>query len=116
MHKMSYLGLDITAGVLPFLRRFEAAGGGGGGGSGSDTVFCRLGRREDGGFAGSGSSAGLGSRAGAFRFRDGGGGREDEAVAGTGAVEGPAVVSDELAALADARVTRELEEDMSTGF
>jgi hypothetical protein len=66
--RVSYPGLDITAGFFPFLRRTgtDAAGAGGGGGgcwiSGSATR-CRLGRRVDDVLAGSGSAAGLGSRA-----------------------------------------------------
>jgi hypothetical protein len=113
---MTYLGLDITAGVLPFRRRVRAAGVGGGG-SRSEIVFCRLGLREDDGFAGSISGGGLGSRAGAFRFRDGGEGRFAGGATGSVGARAPveALVedSDELAALAEARVTRELEEDMS---
>jgi hypothetical protein len=59
--------------------------------------------RLEEGFAGSRSGAGLGSRAGAFRFLDGAGGRVDEA-----AEEAPVEIpdgSEELAAcLAAARV------------
>lgn len=110
------MGLDITAGVLPFRRRIGAVGAGGGG-SDSTAVFCRLGLREDEGFAGSISGGGLGSRAGAFRFRDGGGGRFAGGATGSiGArapVDAPEDISAELAALAEERVTRELEEDMS---
>lgn len=71
-------------------------------------VFCRFVLR-DGGFAGSGSGAGLGSRAaGALRFRDGAAGRVDAVGAGAGAAVVPAEGSEELAALAEARVIRGL--------
>jgi hypothetical protein len=60
----------MTAVALPFRRRFT--GGGGAGGSGSDT-FCLLARRAERALAGSGSATGLGSRARALRFLDGGG-------------------------------------------
>lgn len=77
----TYPGLDITAGVFPFLLRegATAARGGGGGGSSDSEIFCRLGRLEAEDFAVSGSGAGLGSRAVALRFLDGGAGRVDEA-------------------------------------
>jgi hypothetical protein len=110
---MPYLGLDIAAGVLA-LRRRDGAGWAGAGGSASGMVFCRFVRLDDTVLADSGSGTGLGSRAGVFRFRDGGGGRFDAAGGGGGGAEGPAEDSDEPAALADARVTRELDEDMST--
>lgn len=108
---ITYPGLDITAGVLPFpaFRRVEAAADGGGGCSGSVT-FCRF-ARLGGAFAGSGWGAGLGSRGGALRFRDAGCGREDGAAdaAGTPA-EAPEDSDEEAACLADARV---ILEDMS---
>jgi hypothetical protein len=71
-----------------------------------------LGRLADGAFVGSGSGSGLGSRAGAFRFREDGEGRVDEAATGPAAVaDEPDGDSEELAAcLADARV---ILEDMS---
>jgi hypothetical protein len=108
---ITYPGLDITAGVLPFaaFRRVGAAADGGEGCSGSVT-FCRF-ARLGGAFAGSGWGAGLGSRGGALRFRDAGCGREDGAAdaAGTPA-EGPEDSEEEAACLADARV---ILEDMS---
>lgn len=113
---MPYLGLDIAAAGALALRRRDGAGWAGTGGSASGMVFCRFVRLDGTVLAGSGSGtgAGLGSRAGVFRFRDGGGGRLDAAGAGGGGAEGPAEDSGEPAALAEARVTRELEEDMST--
>lgn len=100
----TYPGLDITAGVLPFLRR---AGGAAGGGTGadSDDIFCRLLRLEDGAFDGSGSGAGLASRAGAFRFRDEG--RVDSSGEGTDVADVSGEGSEDPACLADARVTLE---------
>ncbi len=75
---MCYPGLDITAGVFPFLRRDGAAAGGAEGAGGvisASATFCRFRRLADDVFAGSGSGAGLSSRAGALRFLvDGGGG------------------------------------------
>jgi hypothetical protein len=73
--ELTYPGLDITAGFFPFLRRDDAiaAGAGGGAGGSGSVIFWRLGRREDEGFARSGSGAGLGSRAGALRFLEGAG-------------------------------------------
>jgi len=76
-------------------------------------VFCLLDRlAAEGAFAGVGSGSGVGSRAGAFRFRDEGGGRVDEAAAGSAAfAEEPGGESEALAAcLADDRVVLE---DMS---
>jgi hypothetical protein len=107
---LTYPGLDITAGVFPFFLRLGATCAGGGR-SGSET-FCLLGRLADEAFVGSGSGSGLGSRAGAFRFRDDGGGRIDEAATGPAVVaDEPDGDSEELAAcLADARV---ILEDMS---
>jgi hypothetical protein len=110
---LSYLGLDIATERFAFLRRGRGAWAGWGA-SASDAVFCRLVRLDEGGFTGSGSGAGLGSRTKALRFRDAVGGRVDGAGAGAGTAEVPAEDSEELAALADARVIRELEEDMST--
>lgn len=100
-------GLDMTAAALPF-RRGRPAGTGGAGASGSDT-FCRLGRRADVGLAGSGSGTGLGSRAGALRFREVVLCRAGVVVGGGPVVEGE--VSDEaIACRADDRVVLE---DMS---
>ena len=62
-----------------------------------------MGRREDEGFAGSGSGAGLGSRAGALRFLDAAGGRDDEAVAVV-PTEAPDNSEELAACLADALV------------
>jgi hypothetical protein len=101
---MTYPGLDITAGVLPFFRRDTAMGAGGGRGGSASATFCRLGRRADGVFAGSDAGGGLGSRAGALRFLGGAGARVGGAVAGT-AAELPGDDSEELAALVDALVT-----------
>lgn len=100
---------------MAFLRRGRAAKADGGG-SVSDIVFCRLVLLEAEVFAGSVSRAGLGSRPGTFRFRDGGGGRIDGTGADARTAEVPAEDSGELAALADARVIRELEEDISIWF
>ena len=108
-----YLGLDIAAERFAFLRRGRGAWAGGGRGSASGIVFCRLVLLEEGGFTSSDSGVGVGSRAGALRFRDGGAGRVDGAGAGAGAAEDPAEDSEKLAALADARVIRGLKEDMS---
>jgi hypothetical protein len=69
----------MTAVALPFLRR--TTGGGGAGGSGSET-FCLFVRRTEGALDGSGSATGLGSRASALRFFDGGGGRIGGAAGG----------------------------------
>lgn len=102
------LGLDIAAERFAFLRRGRGAWAGGGRGSASGIVFCRLVLLEEGGFTSSDSGVGVGSRAGALRFRDGGAGRVDGAGAGAGAAEVPAEDSEELAALADARVIRGL--------
>jgi hypothetical protein len=78
-------------------------------------VFCRFVLLDDVALAGSGGGgAGLGSRAGALRFRDEAGGRLDVAGAGACTAEDPGEDSEERAALADARVMRELDEDMST--
>jgi len=107
----TYPGLDITAGVLPFatFRRVGAAAEGGVGCSGSAT-FCRFVRRG-GAFAGSGWGTGLGSRGGALRFRDAGGGREDGGAEAAGTpAEVPEDSEEEAACLADARV---ILEDMS---
>lgn len=91
----------MTAVALPFRRRFT--GGGGAGGSGSDT-FCLLARRAERALAGSGSATGLGSRAGALRFLNGGGGRIGGAV-GVAKAAGVGEGSEESAACrADARV------------
>jgi hypothetical protein len=71
-----------------------------------------LGRLVDAAFAGSGSGSRLGSRAGALRFREGGGGRVDEAATGPAAVaEGPDDESEEFAACLAAE--RVILEDMS---
>jgi hypothetical protein len=91
----------MTAVALPFRRR--VIGGGGAGGSGSDT-FCLLVRRTEGTFAGSGSATGLGSRAGALRFLDGGGGRIEVAAGGAKAVEFGEGSEESAACRADARV------------
>ena len=104
----TYPGLDITAGVLPFLRRLGATGTVGGR-SGSD-IFCRFGRLTDEVFAGSGSGAGLGSRGGALRFRDDCVGRVDEGAKCAAAAKALDDDSEELAAFADERV---ILEDMS---
>lgn len=97
---------------MPFEVLLRAEAGAGEGGSGSVT-FCRF-VRLDGGFAGSGSGTGLGSRACALRFRDAGGGRVDEAAAVAGIPAEAPEDSEELAAcLADARV---ILEDMSICF
>jgi hypothetical protein len=90
---------------LPFLRRDgNTAVGVGSGAEGSGSViFWRLGRREDEGFADSGSGAGLGSRAGALRFLEGAGARVDEAVA-VGPTEAPDDSEELAACLADALV------------
>jgi hypothetical protein len=109
-----YLGLDIAAERFPFLRRGGGAWAGCAGASASNIVFCRLVLLDEGGLTRSDSGAGVGSRTGALRFRDEGAGRVDGAVAGAGAAEVPAEDSEELAALADARVIRGLKEDMST--
>ncbi len=90
---------------MPFLRRDEAtaAVARGAGGASSSAIFWRLGRREAEGFDCSGSGAGLGSRAGTFRFFEVPEVRVEEVVAvgPTEAVDG----SEELAAcLADALV------------
>jgi hypothetical protein len=69
----------MTAVALPFRRR--VTGGRRAGASGSDT-FCLLARRAGGALAGSGSAIGLGSRAEALRFLDGGGGRIGGAAGG----------------------------------
>ena len=71
-----------------------------------------MGRLVDGAFISSGSGLGLGSRAGAFRFREDDGGRVNEAATGPAMVaDEPDGDSEELAAcLADARV---ILEDMS---
>lgn len=66
-------------------------------------------RLEDEGFAGSGSGAGLVSRAGAFRFRDEGG-RVKKSGDGIEVAVVPGEGSEDPACLADARVTLE---DMS---
>jgi hypothetical protein len=110
---ITYPGLDITAGVLPFevLLRAGATGGVRGGCSGSVT-FCRF-VRLSGAFAGSGSGGGLGSRAGALRFRDAGGGRVDEAAAAGTPAEAPDDSEELAACLADARV---ILRDMSIWF
>jgi hypothetical protein len=110
----TYPGLDITAGVFPFvpLRRDGAAADIGSGGSLSDNFwrFVRLGETT---FTASGSGAGLGSRGGTLRFRDDVCDR-----VGTGVAADPKEEpeepegSDELAArLVEARV---ILEDMST--
>ena len=105
----TYPGLDITAGVLPFLLRLGAIGTGGGR-SRSD-IFCRFGRLADEFFAGSGSAAGLGSRRGALRFRDACAGRVDEGgKAAVAAVDELDDDSAEVTAFADERV---ILEDMS---
>jgi len=97
----TYPGLDMTAVALPFRRRIT--GGEGAGGSGSDT-FCLLARRVEGALAGSSSATGLGSRAGALRFLDGGGGRMGGAAGGAKAA-GVGEGSEESAACrAEARV------------
>lgn len=108
MISSTYLGLDITAEFLPFFRRPGGAWVGGIGGESVET-FCRLLRLADGCFAGSGSGAGLISRAGAFRFRDDGGrvGKSGEVI---DVAEVPGEGSEDPACLADARVTLE---DMS---
>lgn len=86
---------------MPFFFRAGAAGTGAGR-SGS-TTFWRFGRLVDMAFADSGSAGGLGSRAGALRFRDEDVGR-DAAVA-EGAVGAGMPDSDELAAtLAERRM------------
>lgn len=78
-------------------------------------VFCRFVLRDDAALTGSGDGgSGLGSRAGALRFRDEGGSRLDVAGAGACTAEDPGEDSEEPAALAEARVIRELDEDMST--
>jgi hypothetical protein len=103
--QLTYPGLDITAGFFPFLRRDEAtaAGAGGGRGGSGSAIFWRLGRREDEGFAGSGSCAGLGSRTGALRFLDVAGVRVDEAVV-VGPTEAPDDSEELAACLAEALV------------
>jgi len=85
-----------------FLLRAGATTGAGGGGSDSVTFwrFVRL----RGAFAGSGSGGGLGSRAGALRFLDAGGGRVDEAAAAGTPAEAPDDSEELAACLADARV------------
>lgn len=71
-----------------------------------------MGRLVDAGLAGSASGSGLGSRAGAFRFREEGGGRVDEAATGSATVaEEPDDGSEELAACLAAE--RVILEDMS---
>jgi hypothetical protein len=91
----------MTAVALPFRRRV-IGGGGGAGGSGSDT-FCLLGRRVERALAGSGSATGLGSRAGALRFLDGGG-RIGGAAGGAKAAEVGEGSDESAACRADARV------------
>jgi hypothetical protein len=91
----------MTAVALPFLRR--TTGGGGAGGSGSET-FCLFVRRAEGALAGSGSTIGLGSRAGALRFLDGGGGRIGGGAGGAKAVEVGDGSEESAACRADARV------------
>ena len=91
----------MTAVALPFRRR--VTGGGGAGGSGSDT-FCLLARRVERALAGSGSATGLGSRAGALRFLDGGGGRIGGAAGGAKAAEVGEGSEESAACRADARV------------
>jgi hypothetical protein len=91
----------MTAVALPFLRR--TTGGGGAGGSGSET-FCFFVRRAEGALAGSGSTIGLGSRAGALRFLDGGGGRIGGGAGGAKAVEVGDGSEESAACRADARV------------
>jgi hypothetical protein len=109
MKMLTYLGLDITACILPFFPRLEADGRR----SGSDT-FCLFVRLVGAAFAGSGSRSGLVSRAGAFRFRDEGGGWLDEAATGPAAVaDEPDDDSEELAACLAAE--RVILEDMSIG-
>jgi len=66
-------------------------------------TFCRLDRRADDVFAGSGSGTGVGPRAGALRFRDGAGVRVDVVAAGD-PVELPVDPSKLAACLADERV------------
>jgi len=66
-------------------------------------TFCRLDRRADDVFAGSGSGTGVGSLAGALRFRDEAGVRVDVVAAG-GPVELPVDPSKLAACLADERV------------
>ena len=112
-------GLDITAGVFPFVlfRRGTAAtadAGGAGGGSESD-IFCRFVRLAEVVFAISGSGAGLGSRGGTLRFRDDACDRADAEVAADPKEEPEEPdTSEELAARrVDARV---ILEDMSTCF
>jgi hypothetical protein len=101
----TYPGLDITAGVLPFFRRVEGAGVE----IDSEDVFCRLLRLvEVIAFVDSVSGSGLASRAGAFRFRDGG--RVDRSGDAIEVADVPGDVSEDPTCLADARVTLE---DMS---
>lgn len=108
---ITYPGLDMPAGVLPFFRRDEAVGGGGGGkdAAGSETRG-RFGRRVDAVFAGSCAGSGLVSCAGALRFREEGVGRGGAGV--VVAVAGAAVAEDDseefaFAALEEALVTLE---------
>jgi hypothetical protein len=103
----------MTAGAFPFRRRSAGAGGGGGGGgaggSGSDT-FCRLVRRADEALFGSTSAIGLESRAGAFRFLVGAGGRAEGLATGKRAGVDAGVSEEVAACRVEARV---LLEDMS---
>ena len=106
----TYPGLDITAGVFPFLRRGASAGGtegtSGCDGASLSVIFCRLVRRVDDVFTGTdgGGGGGLGSLAGgALRFRDGAAARARLADGDTAV--GTAGDSEELAALDDALVT-----------
>jgi len=66
-------------------------------------IFCRFDRRADDVFAASGSGTGVGSRAGALRFRDDAGVRVDVVAEGSPA-ELPVDPSKLAACLADERV------------
>lgn len=110
-----YPGLDITAGVLPFLRRALEADAGGGAVGSPSASFCRFVRRVDEDLAGSGmfGDGVAGSSTGALRLRlgivdriadvvEGAAGGEVDVGAGA---EPPGDASVDRAALDDALVT-----------